>query len=160
MLRLHGFVFVCVLWTIFVQVGPPAARGEEPSGTEIGYFGQDPAKADTHFKGIGKYAQGALVRVFHEHLGVTAQPAAPDAARIVIGTADDNAEVANLLAAGEVQPIDEPQGYSIRCRVSPDDAADWRLVIVGADARGVLYALRDLTLLSEELPRCRWASDS
>ncbi len=70
--------------------------------------------------------------------------AAPTGDLIVFGTQENNPAIARLLAAGFLPAPAQPQGYAMRCARHPVDKRRQILAIVGADAAGALYALRDL----------------
>ena len=96
--------------------------------------------------GIVGYTARELRRVLREIAGVTsdaAVAAATGGARVVLGTADAP-DVRRLLAAGFVPAPTHQQGYAMRAGADPDDSRRTVLALVGADAAGALYALRDL----------------
>ncbi len=105
--------------------------------------------------GIEGYTSRELRRMVREHVGLELPPALPpDAAElateapapdaIVVGTADNNRVLAQLLRDGFLPPPEHPQGYSMRCGPHPGDERRRILAIAGTDAAGALYALRDL----------------
>lgn len=101
--------------------------------------------------GITGYTTRELRRIFREHRGLElpavatlfgALPRGQDA--IVLGTAADNPAAAALVADGFLSAPASPQGYAMRCAPHPADPQHGLLAIVGTDAAGALYALRDL----------------
>ncbi len=99
------------------------------------------------------YAACELRRLVREHRGIrlppTAGPGEPAAALpaddlIVLGTCDASPAAARLLRDGFLPRPAQPQGYAMRAAAHPADSRRWLLAIVGSDAAGALYALRDL----------------
>jgi hypothetical protein len=63
---------------------------------------------------------------------------------VVLGTAGGNPAVKELISTGFLKAPQHPQGYSMRCKPNADGQGHWMLAAAGTDARGALYALRDL----------------
>ncbi len=106
--------------------------------------GHAPALADSHFDGIEDYTQSEVGRVFQEHLGAVSMGGERRLPRVVIGTVENNPAMKKLVETGFVKPVDQEQGYAIRCGKRPGDDSIWLLAICGTDVQGALYGLRDL----------------
>lgn len=107
-----------------------------------------------HQPGIAGYTSRELRRILREHRGIDLPADVPGADRfphrpsdedaIVLGVRDSGAAVRQLLDTGFLAAPTQPQGYSMRCGPHPADSRRQLLAIVGTDAAGTLYALRDL----------------
>ena len=86
-------------------------------------------------------AKPELVRVDNE----SGDSLPADANLVILGRTDDHPVLKHLADSGFYEPNTSEQGYSLRIDVNPKNPEDkyWLAVLAGADARGVLYAVRD-----------------
>lgn len=94
-------------------------------------------------KAIVSYTLNESERVFKKH-GFTIVQGTKGQNTILIGTPENNPQIAHFIKSGFLKPETQPQGYSLKCAPHPDKPDAWLLVIAGADEAGTLYGLRDL----------------
>jgi hypothetical protein len=100
--------------------------------------------------GVERFALTELLRGVQDYLPyvVRVAPAgdgsgAADRHLILIGTAANNRQVAELVERRLVSLPDKPQSYALACIDSPWCAGRRVIAVAGRDARGVLYAAED-----------------
>lgn len=102
------------------------------------------------YDGVEKFAVDELQRMVQRRVPyvVEAVPAASAPAHdgshlILVGTASANAPIADLARSGAITLPSHAEGYSLKVFDSPSEKGARIAVIVGADARGVLYGVED-----------------
>jgi hypothetical protein len=111
------------------------------------------------YEGVEEFAANELQRMVQrsvpyvlEALPATRTPAAGHHL-ILLGTAANNARIADLARQGLVKLPTQAQGYTIACLKSPSPAGQRVVVVAGSDAAGVLYGAMEFNKKLASLAR-------
>jgi hypothetical protein len=103
------------------------------------------------YAGVEQFAVNELQRAVQAHLPYVVQVWPADGEpplhehQILAGTAANHRLIREMVDRGVVRAPQGEEGYTIACVESPFAAGKRALVIVGADARGVLYGVEELS---------------
>ena len=128
----------------FVAITTVSCRSLEEKDNQVLVIGP------TSETGIEAYTVKEVGRVFKENLGVEVLRKSLKTAKrsnqnmVVIGTAENNPYIKQLLKDGFLEAESHTEGYSVKCAPHPRNPEVLLLAIAGADNRGVLYGLRDI----------------
>jgi hypothetical protein len=101
------------------------------------------------YSGVERFAVDELEQAVEQYVpyvlevGPARAAGAEEGNLLLVGTADEHPRIAELQAKGLVAPPNAPQGYSIACLESPWRKGARVVVLDGADAAGVLYAVEE-----------------